>query len=341
MRITGEDTERGTFNQRHAVFHDVETGETYKPLANVPDARAAFEIHDSPLTENATLGFEFGYNIQAPQRLVLWEAQYGDFVNGAQMVIDEFIVSARAKWGQTSSLVLLLPHASEGAGPDHSSGRLERFLQLAAETNMRIANPTTATQYFHLLRRQAALLATDPLPLVIMTPKSLLRHPRVMASLRELAEGRWQPVIEDVEASQRAAEIRHLLLCSGKVSVDLATSDLRANHSEVAIVRVEQLYPFPTQELTAIVEGYPKLADIAWVQEEPQNMGAWEFVYPRLVDLLQGDLPLRYVGRELSSSPAEGSAAWFAANQALLIEQAFGEREDEDQEDFILMVRKR
>src|SRR5688572_31532998 len=197
IRITGQDVERGTFSHRHAVLFDAETGQTFTPLHHIPQATAAFEIHNSPLSENAAIGFEYGYNIQTPERLVIWEAQYGDFINGAQSVIDEFVVSGRAKWEQTPSLVLLLPHGYEGQGPDHSTGRLERFLQLAAETNMRIANCTTSAQYYHLLRRQAALLKTDPLPLVVMTPKSLLRHPQAMSSLQELAEGQWHPVIDD------------------------------------------------------------------------------------------------------------------------------------------------
>ncbi len=340
IRMTGEDVERGTFSQRHAVFHDAETGATFTPLQALPQAQAAFEIHDSPLSEAAALGFEFGYNIQEPCRLVVWEAQYGDFINGAQTIIDEFLASARSKWGQTPSLVLLLPHGSEGAGPDHSSGRLERFLQLAAETNMRVANPTTAAQYFHLLRRQALLLGTDPLPLIVMTPKSLLRHPLVASPLRELAEGRWQPVIDDARARERPEGVRRLLLCNGKVYVDLATSAHRGGHPETAMVRVEQLYPFPADDLTFVMDGYPNLEAVVWVQEEPKNMGAWEFVSPLLCDLIGGRWPLQYVGRAPSSSPAEGSAAWFAANQQTLIEQAYGESVAESEASFILMVRK-
>lgn len=336
VRMTGEDVERGTFSQRHAVFHDTETGETFTPLQALPQAKAAFEIHDSPLSENAVLGFEFGYNIQEPHRLVVWEAQYGDFINAAQVVVDEFLVSARSKWGQTPSMVLLLPHGSEGQGPDHSSARLERFLQLAAETNLRIANPTTAAQYFHLLRRQAALLETDPLPLIVMTPKRLLRHPLAASSLRELAERGWQPVIDDAQAQPGA--IRRLLLCNGKVYVDLVESAYRERHPELAIVRVEQLYPFPEDALEAVFARYPRLEAVVWVQEEPQNMGAWDFVWPRLCGLIAGRWPVQYVGRAPSSSPAEGSAAWYAKNQATLIGQAYGEIADEDKEDFILMV---
>ena len=336
IRFTGEDTERGTFNQRHAVFHDVKTGRTFTPLAALPQAKAAFEIHDSPLSENAVLGYEYGYNIQAPGRLVLWEAQYGDFINGAQVIVDEFITSARAKWGQTPSLVLLLPHGYEGAGPDHSSARLERFLTLSAENNLRVANPTTPAQFFHLLRRQAQLLESDPLPLVVMTPKSLLRHPMVMSTLRELAEGHWQPVIPDPRAAEKPDAIRRLFLCSGKVYVDLVTSEHHPQHPEVAIVRLEQLARFPAEHLAPVLDGLPALEEVVWVQEEPENMGAWGFVAPRLRDLIAGRWPLRYVGRAASSSPAEGSAAWHAANQALLLEQAFDTGPDEDADDFIV-----
>ncbi len=322
IRMTGQDVERGTFSQRHAVLFDAETGEPYTPLHNLPQATAAFEIHNSPLSENAAIGFEYGYNIQKPERLVIWEAQYGDFVNGAQPVIDEFLVSGRAKWGQTPSLVLLLPHGYEGQGPDHSTGRLERFLQMAAETNMRICNCTTAAQYFHLLRRQAALLKTDPLPLSVMTPKSLLRHPQAASSLHELAEGQWQPVIDD--PSSDPAQVRRLILCSGKIYVDLISNEKRQERPEIAIVRVEQLYPFPAEELQRIYERYPHLQEVLWVQEEAQNMGAWEFVRPLIEDQLPDTLPLRYVGRPRRASPAEGSTAWHQTNQAAIIAQALG-----------------
>ncbi|GIW47396.1 MAG: 2-oxoglutarate dehydrogenase E1 component [Deltaproteobacteria bacterium] len=330
IRITGQDTERGTFSQRHAVLHDVKTGETFTPLQALPQAKAAFEIYNSPLSENATLGFEYGYNIQEPERLVIWEAQYGDFINGAQVIVDEFLVSARAKWGQTPSLVLLLPHGYEGQGPDHSSARLERFLELAAENNMRIANCTTAAQYFHLLRRQAALLKVDPLPLIVMTPKSLLRHPKVASPLRDLAEGRWQPVIDDMEAQKKPKQTKRLILCSGKVYVDLITSEFRAQHPEIAIVRVEQLYPLPFDELKEVIERYQKAKEVVWVQEEPENMGAWRYIWPYLKEIIRDQRPLHYIGRRPSSSPAEGSAAQHKVNQEALIEQAFNmEREIE------------
>jgi len=323
IRLTGQDVERGTFSQRHAVFHDVRTGRTFIPLQALPRAKAAFEVRNSPLSENAALGFEYGYNVQQPGRLLLWEAQYGDFTNGAQVVVDEFIFSARAKWGQTPSLVLLLPHGSEGQGPDHSSGRLERFLNLAAETNMRIANCTTAAQYFHLLRRQAALLQTDPLPLVVMSPKSLLRHPYVASSVRDLAEGVWRPVIDDAHAQQQPAQVRRLILCSGKVYVDLVTSEHREKNPAIAIARIEQLYLFPTDGVKSVLDGYPNLQEVIWLQEEPENMGAWEFLRPHLAELTSRRWPLRYIGRPRNSSPAEGSSAWHALHQKALIEQAY------------------
>jgi len=334
VRMTGQDVERGTFSQRHLVFHDVQTGQTFTPLQALPQAQAAFEAHNSPLSEAAALGFEYGYNVQAPERLVIWEAQYGDFINGAQTIVDEFITSARAKWGQTPSLVLLLPHGYEGQGPDHSTGRPERFLQMWAETNMRLANCTTAAQYFHLLRRQAALLQTDPLPLIVMTPKSLLRHPLVASTPRELAEGRWQPVLPDPQA--QAEQVRRLILCSGKVFVDLATSEQRKQNPAVALVRLEQIAPFPTVELAEVLNSYLRLEEVVWVQEEPRNMGAWRFAQPYLDRLLAGRWPLYYLGRPASSSPAEGWSVWHTVNQELLVEQAFSAEKITDEETIIL-----
>jgi 2-oxoglutarate dehydrogenase E1 component len=322
IRITGEDVERGTFSHRHAVLHDVTSGGIHVPLQSLPQARAAFEIHNSPLSENAVVGFEYGYSVQAPARLVIWEAQYGDFINGAQVIIDEFLVSARSKWGQEPSLVLLLPHAHEGQGPDHASARPERFLQLAADVNMRIANCTTAAQYFHLLRRQAALLLTDPLPLVVLTPKSLLRHPLVASAPRDLAEGRFRTVIDDDEARTRGEEIRRVVVCTGKVFVDLAGSDKRATARDVALVRVEQLYPVPAQNLGAALDGYARADEIVWMQEEPENMGAWDFIRPHLVEAAAGR-PVRVIARPRSASPAEGSASRHARQQQLLIDAVF------------------
>jgi len=323
IRLTGQDAERGTFSQRHATFHDVKDGKMFVPLQALPQAKAAFEIRNSPLSEAAAIGFEYGYNVQEPGRLVLWEAQYGDFINSAQVIIDEFVVSARSKWGLTPSLVLLLPHGYEGQGPDHSTGRLERFLELAADTNMRIANCTTAAQYFHLLRRQALLLKTDPLPLIVMTPKSLLRHPMTASSPQELAKGSWMPVIDDTEARTKADSIKRILLCSGKIFVDLISSDYRKENLPVAIIRLEQLYPFPKDQLEQALGKYIQVDEVVWIQEEPENMGAWSFLRPLLQDLLRGRCALRYIGRDRKSSPAEGSAARHTIRQNVLLEKAF------------------
>jgi 2-oxoglutarate dehydrogenase E1 component len=307
------------------VLHDATDGKLHVPLQTLPHARAAFEIHNSPLTENALVAFEFGYNIQEPSRLVIWEAQYGDFINGAQTMIDEFVASARGKWGLRTSMVFLLPHGHEGQGPDHASARPERFLQLAADINMRIANCTTAAQYFHLLRRQASLLHVDPLPLIVLTPKSLLRHPLVASSPRDLAEGRFRMVLPDADAADRAADIRRVIVCSGKVYADLIASDRRAARPDVAICRLEQLYPVPMRDLRATFETYSKSEEIVWVQEEPENMGAWDFIRPHLVEVSNGR-PVRRIARPRSASPAEGSAARHALNQQALVNQAFGER---------------
>jgi 2-oxoglutarate dehydrogenase E1 component len=324
IRVTGEDSIRGTFSQRHAVFYDVENNQPYVPLQSFSQAEASFEILNSPLSEEGALGFEIGYNVQAPTRLVLWEAQYGDFVNNAQSVIDEFLLAGRAKWGLTPSLVMLLPHGNEGMGPDHSSARIERYLSLAAEFNVRIAYPSTAAQYFYLLRRQALLLKTDPLPLIVFTPKGLLRHRLVTSPAEDLAKGNWQSLIDDPDLPSGREEVENLILCSGRVYVDLVTSDLREDNPDDALVRVEQLYPFPREAVENVVEAYPNLRRVIWVQEEPFNMGAWDYLRPRLRHTLtQYELPLHYVGRPESSSPAEGSSTLYRVNQEMLIEQAF------------------
>lgn len=321
VRLTGQDSERGTFSHRHAVLHDASTGARCVPLEELPQAKAAFAIYNSPLSEVAALGFEYGYNVQEPNRLVIWEAQYGDFVNNAQSIVDEFVVSAREKWGQTPSLVLLLPHGWEGAGPDHSSGRLERFLELAAKTNVRIANCTTSAQYFHLLRRQALLLASDPLPLIIMTPKSLLRNPAVASRLSDLTEKNWQPVIPDLDVAPE--QVRRVVLCSGKFYFDLVGSSYRKAAAHVAVVRVEQLYPFPAQDLTEVFTLYPQMEEIVWAQEGPKNMEAWEFMHWRLERLIEKRWPVNYVGRRRSASPAEGSSTAHRKNQSMIVEYAF------------------
>jgi 2-oxoglutarate dehydrogenase E1 component len=323
IRLTGQDTIRGTFSQRHAVFYDARTNESHTPLQKFPQANAAFEVLNSPLSEAGAIGFEVGYNIIAPERLVIWEAQYGDFINNAQSVIDEFLLSGRAKWGLTPSLVLLLPHGNEGMGPDHSSARIERFLGLAAEINVRIAYPSTAAQYFHLLRRQAMLLKTDPLPLVVFTPKGLLRHPLTASSPYNFTTGGWQRVIDDQNLPGKKTDVKNLTLCSGRIYVDLITSDLRKQNPDDAIARVEQLYPFPKKELEDLLAEYPNLERLIWVQEEPSNMGAWNYLRPHLRQLAADRLSLHYVGRPESSSPAEGSTTLYRINQQSLIEQAF------------------
>jgi 2-oxoglutarate dehydrogenase E1 component len=323
IRLTGQDSIRGTFSQRHAIFYDARTNQTHTPLQTIPQANACFEVLNSPLSEAGAIGFEVGYNLIAPERLVIWEAQYGDFINNAQSVIDEFLLSGRAKWGLTPSLVLLLPHGNEGQGPDHSSGRIERFLGLAAETNVRIAYPSTAAQYFHLLRRQALLLKTDPLPMIIFTPKGLLRHPLTASSPHDFTSGSWQRIIDDESLPGKKSDVKNLTLCSGRIYVDLVTSDLRKENPDDAIARVEQLYPFPQKELDELLTEYPNLERLIWVQEEPSNMGAWNYVRPHLRDLVQDRLSLNYVGRPESSSPAEGSTTLYRINQQTLIEQAF------------------
>jgi 2-oxoglutarate dehydrogenase E1 component len=323
IRLTGQDAQRGTFSQRHLVLHDAKTGEEFAPLQHLKEAKASFAAYNSPLSENAAMGFEYGYSVQAPEALVLWEGQFGDFVNGAQIIIDQFLSAARAKWGQEPSLVLLLPHGYEGQGPEHSSARLERFLQLAANDNMRVANVTSAAQYFHLLRRQAARLDRDPRPLVLMTPKSLLRHPMAASTPAQFTEGTFRPVIDDPKAADRRDKVTRLVLCSGKVAVDLESSDQRDEAENVAVVRVEQLAPFQSTIIGEVIDGYPNLQEIVWVQEEPKNMGAWTFMVQRLRELIHDRYPVRYIGRPERSSPAEGSLDQHNDEQATIVAAAF------------------
>jgi 2-oxoglutarate dehydrogenase E1 component len=315
--------ERGTFSHRHAVFHDAGSGERFIPLQAFAGSNASFEIHNSPLSENAAIGFEFGHNVYEPGCLVVWEAQYGDFLNGAQVMLDQFVTSARAKWDLKPSLVFFLPHGYEGQGPEHSSARPERILQSAADINLRLVNCSTAAQYFHVLRRQAALLVRDPLPLFILTPKSLLRHSATFSTPRDLAEGRFLPVIDDVEMRPHAGEIRRLVFCCGKVFVDIHESDARRRSVNVAVCRLEQIYPFPEDAVRNALDAYSAIQDVVWLQEEPENMGAWDFVRPLLELLIDGRCPLRYIGRARSSSPSEGSAAWHQINQKALVDEAF------------------
>ncbi|HEX6644488.1 MAG TPA: 2-oxoglutarate dehydrogenase E1 component, partial [Gemmatimonadales bacterium] len=324
LRLTGQDTERGTFSQRHLVLHDVETGAAYAPIRHIAGAIAPFELHNSPLSELAAIGFEYGYSVAAPETLVMWEAQFGDFINGAQVMIDQFIAAGLSKWGQTSRLTLLLPHGYEGQGPEHSSARLERFLQLAAENNIRVANCTTPAQYFHLLRRQAR---NDRLrPLIVMTPKSLLRLPAAASRLDDLASGSFHPVIDDAAAAQRAADVTRVVLCSGKVYYDILAEAETLEGDRPAIVRVEQLYTFPEGELRAVLERYASATELVWAQEEPRNMGAWTYIAPRLRNLLREGMELEYVGRPERASPAEGYPAAHAAEQARIVAAALETR---------------
>ncbi|HET7478436.1 MAG TPA: 2-oxoglutarate dehydrogenase E1 component [Rubrobacteraceae bacterium] len=330
IRITGQDTERGTFSQRHAVLYDAKTDERYVPLQNIPQAKSSFSIYNSPLSEIAVIGFEYGYSVSSEDTLVLWEAQYGDFANVGQPMIDQFIVSGQAKWGQTSGLVMLLPHGYEGQGPEHSSARLERYLQLAANENVRIANLTTAAQYFHILRAQAAL-KNQKRPLIIMAPKSLLRHPMAASKLEDLSEDSFHPVLDDAEARERAESVERLILCTGKIFTELAGSEYREEAVDTAIARIELLYPFPEERVRDLLDGYPNLREILWVQEEPKNMGAWSFVEPRLRDIAD-ELPILYVGKPGRPSPAQGSAKFHKQEHAEIIRMAF-ESVNEDLDD--------
>jgi 2-oxoglutarate dehydrogenase E1 component len=319
VRLTGQDTERGTFSQRHLVLHDLNTGRTFTPIERLPGALAPIELHNSPLSELATLGFEYGYSAAASEALVLWEAQFGDFVNGAQVIVDQFLSSGLSKWGLTTRLTLLLPHGYEGQGPEHSSARLERFLQLAAEGNLRVANPTTPGQYFHLLRRQAR--RTRQRPLVIMTPKSLLRLPQAGARLDDLTTGTWRPVLDDANGGG-LRESSRIVLCSGKVYYDLLAEAERMENGQPPILRIEQLYSFPWSESREVLARYPNRRELVWVQEEPRNMGAWAFVEPKLKELAGPEVEVRYVGRPERASPAEGYPAAHSAEQTRIIREA-------------------
>jgi 2-oxoglutarate dehydrogenase E1 component len=320
IRLTGQDTERGTFSHRHLVLHDAETGERFTPMQSLDEADAAFEVYNSPLSEYAALAFEYGYSVAAPEALVLWEAQFGDFVNGAQIVLDQFLVAGLSKWGQTSRLTLLLPHGYEGNGPEHSSARLERFLQLAAQENIRIANCTTAAQYFHLLRRQA--LDASARPLVVMTPKGLLRLRQASSTLAELSDAAFRPVIDDAQADHE--RVRRLVLCTGKVYYDIVGHEERQSAGNVAVARLEQLYPFPVEQAARLVASYPHLEQVVWAQEEPQNMGAWRAIRHRLEEALRPNVALRYVGRPWRASPSEGYPTAHLREQDRIVREALG-----------------
>ena len=318
IRLTGQDSERGTFSNRHLVLHDEKTGLEYTPIQNLSGALAPFEIHNSPLSENSCLGFEYGYSAASPESLILWEAQFGDFNNSAQVIIDQFIVAGESKWGQTTRLTLLLPHGYEGSGPEHSSARIERFLQLGAEGNIRLANPTTAAQYFHLLRRQARI--AKPRPMVVFTPKGLLRLAEASSKLGDLTEGSFSYVLDDPRAENRRDEVKRLVLCSGRIYYDLDGHDRREDATSVAIGRVELIYPFPRTEIAELITSYPNLEEIVWAQEEPQNMGPWHAMAQRIPDAIgDRDLEIRYIGRPERASPSEGYPAAHRSEQERIV----------------------
>ena len=317
IRLTGQDSERGTFSHRHLVLHDAKTGLEYAPIQNLSGALAPFEIHNSPLSEQACLGFEYGYSAASNESLILWEAQFGDFGNSAQVIIDSFIASAESKWGQTTRLTLMLPHGYEGSGPEHSSARIERFLQLAAEGNMRLANPTTAGQYFHLLRRQARIAKARPL--VIFTPKGLLRLGDAASKLEDLTGGSFEFVLDDPNAAERADEIRRLVLCSGKVYYDLENHERREAADSVAIARVELVYPFAKAQIRELIASYPNLNEVVWVQEEPKNTGCWSVMAQRMPELIPEGVEFRYIGRPERASPSEGYPAAHRSEQERIV----------------------
>jgi 2-oxoglutarate dehydrogenase E1 component len=318
VRLSGQDTGRGTFSHRHAVLTDVETGLEHFPLQHLEEGQAPFHVVDSSLSEAGCLGFEFGYSWDYPDALVLWEAQFGDFVNGAQVIIDQYLASTEQKWNRYSGIVLLLPHGYEGQGPEHSSARLERFLQLCAEENLQVANCSTPASFYHLLRRQA--LRRVRKPLVVMAPKSLLRHAEAISSLDDLAEGAFQRVIPERE-DIAPADVRRVVLCSGKVTYDLLAARRERNERRVAIASVELLYPFPGDDVAEVLAGFPNDAEVVWCQEEPRNMGAWPMWLHWWMDHVPGR-PIRFVGRPNAASPATGSFQVHRQEQERLVSQA-------------------
>ena len=314
----GQDSRRGTFSHRHAALVDYVNGADYVPLSNL-DTQAFFTVRDSLLSEYAALGFEYGYSVEARDALVAWEAQFGDFVNGAEIIIDNFLVAAEDKWGQTCNLVMLLPHGYEGQGPEHSSGRIERFLSLCARNNMRVAQPTSAAQYFHLLRAQVR--RERPTPLVVFTPKSMLRATQTRSPLSDFTSGRFETVLADSGAD--ASKVTRLVLASGKVGHEALARRDEIGASTVAVARVEQLYPVPADDLLAVASRYPNLTEVVWLQEEPENMGAWPFLQPRLRTLF-AQRDVRVVARAESASPATGSGLVHAAEQADILRRSIG-----------------
>lgn len=323
VRFTGQDAQRGTFSQRHLVLHDKNNGNEFTPLHHVEGVKASFTVYNSPLTEAGVVGYEYGYSLENPNVLTVWEAQFGDFANMAQVMFDNFISAARSKWGQKSGFVILLPHGYEGQGPEHSSSRMERYLQLSAENNWFVANCSNAGNYYHLLRRQAALLGTEGVrPLVVVSPKSLLRHPLAAATADQLANGRFQEVIEQPGLGQNVEAVERIILATGKVTIDLADKvKTGEGYDHLHIVRVEQLYPFPKNQVKEIIARYPNVKEIAWVQEEPKNQGAWTYCLETLYELAEGK-KVRYIGRPAMSSTAEGDGDTHKANQLALVNEA-------------------
>ena len=321
IRMTGQDCQRGTFSQRHAVLHDTKDGSTYTPLANLSPDQARLELYNSPLSEAGVLGFEYGYSLDSPDGLVIWEAQFGDFWNCAQVIVDQFIASAEDKWNRLSGLVMLLPHGFEGQGPEHCSARVERFLAMAAEHNIQVCQPTTPAQYFHLLRRQ--VIRKWKKPLVILSPKSLLRHPRVISPLSEMTDGSFQKILPDKHVSLQDAD--RLIFCTGKVYYDLIEAREEKNLNNVAIMRIEQLYPLNVEELLASMKGLSKGKSVYWVQEEPTNMGAWPYIKLTFSDELSQNYDLKRVSRVESASPSTGSMAAHKLEQAELIDEALAD----------------
>jgi 2-oxoglutarate dehydrogenase E1 component len=321
VRISGQDAIRGTFTHRHVGWTDNDSGVRYFPLQNLSDTQGRFDCFNSPLSEFGVLGFEFGYSLASPDTLLIWEAQFGDFANGAQVIIDQFLSSSEDKWNRISGLVMFLPHGYEGQGPEHSSARLERFLQLCAEDNMQVCNLTTPAQVFHALRRQIHRKWRKPL--IVMTPKSLLRTRASFSPREELSSGGFQRLIDDKSIDDKAAKkVRRVMFCSGKIYYDLLAHREELGRKDVALVRLEQFHPFPSDAARAALARYSKATEALWVQEEPQNMGGWSFVRPFFEEVV-GKLPLRYAGRAASASPATGSSESHKLEQQMIMQDAF------------------
>jgi 2-oxoglutarate dehydrogenase E1 component len=319
IRLSGQDVCRGTFSHRHALWVDQKNATENYPLNQLRESQARFEVINSPLSEFAVLGFDFGYSVADPKTLVIWEAQFGDFANGAQVVIDQYIATTEEKWGQRSGVVLLLPHGYEGQGPEHSSGRLERFLQLAGDDNIQVVNPTTPAQMFHLLRRQAVRSLKKPL--VVFTPKGLLRHPACISKLNELTEGSFQEVLEDLSPPKST---RRLVFCTGRIYYDLIHERSKENVDDMAIIRIEQLYPFNQNKFKEVISKHSNFQECYWVQDEPMNMGAYSYIRPILEELLPKEKKIQFIGRETSAATAVGLYALHKKEHAAMMQALFG-----------------